>query len=311
MRLDRVVPVNGAGEDEVLALAAAAESGSEHPIARAVDRRCRRARRPRPGGDLARGRAGRRGHRHRRRRGGARDPTGRAAAGARAPWRTSWGRRGLTVFAVWRDGIPYGLIAVSDRVKPEARDAVGRLEGMGLDVAMVSGDRRPTAEAIAAEAGIGVGARRGPPRREGRRGPPPPERRDARWRSWVTASTTRPRSRRRTSGSRSARAPTWRSRRPTSPCSGGALTAVADALDLARRTYRVIPQNLFWAFAYNVVMIPLAVLGVLDPMWAAGAMAMSSVSVVLNALRLRRFQTGPRRDPVPAVVTRRAVADTD
>jgi Cu+-exporting ATPase len=69
----------------------------------------------------------------------------------------------------------------------------------------------------------------------------------------------------------------------------GTLLAVVDAFALARRTYRIIGQNLFWAFAYNVVMIPLAVFGVLDPMWAAAAMAASSVTVVLNALRLRRF----------------------
>jgi P-type E1-E2 ATPase len=75
---------------------------------------------------------------------------------------------------------------------------------------------------------------------------------------------------------------------------GGSLSSVVDALELARATYRVIAQNLFWAFAYNVVMIPLAVAGVLSPMWAAAAMALSSVTVVLNALRLQRFHRSDR-----------------
>jgi heavy metal translocating P-type ATPase len=310
MALAEVVGVGGVPASQVLAWAAAAERGSEHPIARAVvdgahDRGVEvptaTDHRIEPGaGALARV-------------GGAAIRVGRPdhLPADVVALLDGLAARGLTPVAVWRDEEPVGVLAVADRVKPEARDAVARLRWSGLEVAIVTGDRRATAEAVAGEVGVDRVLAEVLPgqkvdevqrlRREGRRvvfvgdginDAPALAAADV----GVAVG----------SGTDVAIAAA------DVTLLGSALSTVPDALALARRTYRVIGQNLFWAFAYNVVMIPLAVLGVLSPTWAAFAMAASSVSVVANALRLRRFGRGGKgnSDDAPRVVRKEPVAQT-
>jgi heavy metal translocating P-type ATPase len=290
MTLAHVGGVNGVDDDEALALAAAVEAGSEHPIARAVvaataDRRvavpAATELAVEPGAGASAVVAGRRVRVGR--------PTGLPAAMESLADEAA--ERGWTPFAVWRDDVPVGLLSVSDTVKPGTRAAIDRLRAMGLSVAMVTGDRRRTAEAIAAQVGIDeVTAEVFPDQKvhavrstedEGHRvvfvgdGL-----NDAPALAAATVGIAMG------SGTDVALAAA------DAQVLGSSVAGVADALGLAHGTYRVIRQNLFWAFAYNVVMIPLAVFGMLTPIWAAAAMALSSVTVVANALRLRRFEHG-------------------
>ena len=154
MTVAAVVPLGDLDEDDVLVLAAAAETGSEHPIARAVLAAAAGRGLAAPTTDRSEVRPGAgavalvdgRGGRGRTAR--CELPAGLAEAADRLA------RDGLTPFSVRRSGAAIGLIAVADRVRPEAADAVARLRALGLEPAVVTGDRRATAEAIAAAAGI-------------------------------------------------------------------------------------------------------------------------------------------------------------
>jgi heavy metal translocating P-type ATPase len=301
MALAAVVPSDDRSEDEVLGLAAAAESGSEHPIARAVvaGARGRDLTLPNASGFQARPGAGATALVD-----GERIEVGRATdlSPSMAEEADRLAEGGLTTFAVRREGVTIGLIAVADAVKPDAVEAVGRLEALGLEPAMVTGDRRATAEAVAAQVGIRrVHAEVFP---EGKVDQVRSLQASGRRVAFVgDGLNDAPALAAATVGIAMGTGTDVALAAADVQVLGGTLVAVADALDLARRTYRVITQNLFWAFAYNAVMIPLAVFGALTPMWAAAAMALSSVSVVANALRLRRFAgsagRGPRNTPEP------------
>jgi heavy metal translocating P-type ATPase len=300
MTLAAVRAVNGATEDEVLAWAAATEAGSEHPIARAVveGATTRELRIPDASDHAVEPGAGARatvdGEEVRVGRPSALPPGMAAMADELAS-------QGRTPFAVWRGGVPYGLVAVADIVKPTAAAAVARMRAMGLDVAIVTGDHEATADAIAARVGVDRVLAEVLP--EGKVAEV--RRLQAAGRRVVFVGdglNDAPALAAATVGVAMGTGTDVAMAAADVHLLGGSLGGVPDALSLARRTYRIIQENLFWAFVYNVVMIPLAMVGVLDPMLAAAAMAVSSLTVVLNALRLRRFLPGEPRAAAGVVV---------
>ena len=284
MSVTDVVP-----DDEVLALAAAVESPSEHPVAQAIVAAARErgiaAQAPDEfqsfSGLGVSGRVA-----------GAAVRAGRPAFAGDAPalaeTANALERSGKTVVWVSRDGEVAGLVAVADTIKPTAERAVRRLRDQGMRTLLITGDNRATAEAVAAAAGV-----------DEVRAEVLPEDKVAAVRALQEAGRTvamvgdgvndAPALAQADLGIAIGTGADVALEASDLTIVGGDPVLAAAAIDLSRRTLRTIKQNLFWAFAYNVVMIPAAALGWLSPMIAAGAMALSSVSVVLNALRLRRW----------------------
>ena len=310
MRVETVTVADGESADEALQVAAAVERASEHPIARAIVEAADAAvtvtagrhaaetvtdaSRPQatdvtaaPGAGVV----------------GAVD--GRAVQVGKPAWLAAdWAvampdelaaafeaaeAKGATALAIAWDGRMRAVVSVRDTIKPTSRAAVERLAGLGIDVVMLTGDHERAARAVADEAGI----------RRVIAGVTPAQKVEA-----VRAEQAK--------GAKVAMAGDGVNDAAALAAADlglamgtgtdaaqqaaditlvhGDLAGAADAVALSRRTLRTIRGNLFWAFAYNVLAIPLAMAGLLNPLIAGAAMAFSSVFVVLHSLTLRGFR---------------------
>ncbi len=296
MTLHDVVTADGEERAEVLRTAGALEGASEHPIARAIAGAATNEL-----GDLpaVEGFASTQGL------GVQGVVDGRAVVVGRAAFLADWSQHlderlaasqaaaeaeGKTVVVVGWDGAARGLLVVADTIKESSADAVRQMRELGLRPVLLTGDNESTAQAVAAVVGID----------EVYAGVLPQDKVDvvkrlqAEGRRVVMVGD----------GVNDAAA-LAQSDLGLAMGTGtdaaieaadltlvrGDLRSVVDAIRLSRRTLNTIKGNLFWAFAYNVAALPLAAAGLLNPMLAGGAMAFSSVFVVSNSLRLRRFRS--------------------
>jgi Cu+-exporting ATPase len=284
MRVSEVVTLHDTNAAELLRLAASAESGSEHPIAKAIVAAAReRGSEITPPTDFSN------------------EPGVGVVATigdlqvrmSRTAETTPDAERGATVVSAWWDGVERGRFVVEDTIRDTSHAAIEALHELGLRTVMVTGDQIAAAHHVAAQVGID----------DVIAGVLPAQKadvvRDLQRQGAVVAVV----------GDGVNDAPALATANlgiaigtgtdaaieaSDLTLVSGDLRAAVDAIRLARRTLATIKGNLFWAFAYNVAAIPLAALGLLDPMIAAGAMGASSVFVVTNSLRLKRFR-GMRR----------------
>jgi Cu+-exporting ATPase len=299
MALAGVVPAASEERADVLRVAGALEHASEHPIAPAIARAAREETGSLPAVESFENRAG---------LGVEGVVEGRAVVAGRPALMGEWSlqvpaalaeardgaeRDGRTALLVAWDGEVRGLLVVADTVKPTSAEAVRALKALGLRPVLLTGDNEATARAVAAEVGI-----------------------DEVIAEVLPADKTAVVRRLQAEGRVVAMAGDGVNDAPALAQAdlglaigtgtdvaieasdltlvSGDLRATAAAIRLSRATLRTIKQNLAWAFGYNVAAIPLAAAGLLNPLLAGLAMAFSSVSVVANALRLRRFTPDER-----------------
>jgi len=296
MSLRRVVVADGVDEAHALALVGALENASEHPIARAIATAARER-----GGELA-GVGAFTSHAGLGVRGtvaGHAVVAGRPALLSQAEAselppeleqaRIAAEAEGLTAIVGSWDGAARALFVVADRIKPSSAEAIRRLRELGLRPVLLTGDNETTARAVAAQVGIDEVIAEVLPaekaavvrrlQREGR----------------VVAVVgdgvnDAPALAQADLGMAIGTGTDVAIEASDLTLVSGDLRAAADALRLSRRTLRTIKGNLCWAFGYNLAGLPLAAAGLLNPMIAGAAMALSSVFVVSNSLRLRGFR---------------------
>ncbi|MFT4289396.1 heavy metal translocating P-type ATPase [Nocardioides sp.] len=267
-----VSPASGVEAAEVLRLAAAVEAGSEHPIGRAIVA-AHAGPLPAVSGFTATPGVGVSGTVE-----GVEVSVSRGAqAGAETAVDVVWSGR-------WR-----GTVTLADTIKPTSYDAVRELKGLGLRPVLLTGDARSVAEQVAAEVGI----------EEVHAGVFPADKVDVVKRLQAEGRVVAMVGDGVNDAAALATADLGIAMGTGTDVAieasdltvvSGDLTKAADAIRLSRRTLAIIKGNLFWAFAYNVAAIPLAMAGLLQPMIAGAAMAFSSVFVVGNSLRLRTFR---------------------